>query len=95
MKNKHIAPSREELEEEIAALAHVTAGKPLRLHRLPTLASPNPHLRPSLDRKASSLGYIPRNLRVATRADNFFKSASDEADQRLKAEAVKRMAVAM
>lgn len=55
----------------------------------------NPHLRPSLDRKDSSLGYVAGNLQIVTRAANFFKSASDDKDWELKAAAIERMAIAM
>ena len=55
----------------------------------------NPHLRPSLDRKDSSRGYVSGNLQVVTRSANFFKSASDEKDWVLKADAMERMAIAM
>lgn len=54
----------------------------------------NPHLRLSLDRKDSNLGYVAGNLQVVTRAANYFKSASDEQDWALKAEAMERMAIA-
>ena len=55
----------------------------------------NPHLLPSLDRKDSARGYEVGNLQVVTRAANFFKSASDDADWALKAKALTSMAVAM
>jgi len=57
--------------------------------------SNNPHLKPSLDRKDSGLGYIKGNIQVVTRAANFYKSASDEADWKLKAKAMRQMALAM
>lgn len=55
----------------------------------------NPHLKPSLDRKDSALGYEAGNLQVVTRAANFYKSASDDADWALKAKALTSMAIAM
>ena len=87
--------TRPQLEEEIAALLKqqknccALSGYEFR----PGVA--NPHLRPSLDRKDSSLGYIAGNLQIVTRAANFFKSASDEKDWALKAAAMERMAIAM
>lgn len=55
----------------------------------------NLHLRPSLDRRDSNLGYIAGNLQIVTRAANFFKSASDELDWAQKADAMERMAIAI
>ncbi len=49
----------------------------------------------SLDRKDSSKGYEPGNLQVVTRAANFYKSASDDADWALKAAALEQMAIAI
>lgn len=95
VKTKDITFSREELEEEIAALMRRQGNRCALTSYQFREASPNPHLRPSLDRKDSSVGYVPGNLQVVTRAANFFKSASDEVDWRLKAEAMERMAVAM
>ena len=55
----------------------------------------NAHLLPSLDRKDSARGYEVGNLQVVTRAANFYKSASDDADWALKAKALTSMALAM
>ena len=55
----------------------------------------NPHLLPSLDRKDSGRDYEVGNLQVVTRAANFYKSASDDADWALKAKALRSMAIAM
>jgi len=95
VKAKEIGFTRGELEEEIAylfkekgyccALTGYDFKKP----------TSNPHLLPSLDRKDSRLGYIPGNLQVVTRAANFYKSASDEADWALKARALESMAFAI
>ncbi len=49
----------------------------------------------SLDRKDSSKGYVAGNLQVVTRAANFYKSASDEADWVMKAKALEHMAAAI
>jgi hypothetical protein len=38
---------------------------------------------------------VPGNLQIVTRAANFFKSASDDADWALKAAAMERMAIAI
>jgi hypothetical protein len=87
--------TRPELEEEIAALLKrqknccALSGYEFRP------GEANLHLRPSLDRKDSSLGYVAGNLQIVTRAANFFKSASDEKDWELKAAAMERMAIAM
>lgn len=95
VKAKDIAFTRAELEEEIAALLkHQDQRCALSGYAFKPGVT-NPHLRPSLDRKDSSLGYVPGNLQIVTRAANFFKSASDEADWVLKADAMERMAIAM
>lgn len=94
VKNKEIAFSRSELEEEIADLlreqgyACALTGYDFRR------ADPNPHLRMSLDRKDSSRGYVPGNMQVVTRGANFYKSASDDADWAAKLTAMIRMAAA-
>jgi hypothetical protein len=95
IKNKDIGFSRAELEEEIAALLHKQGHRCALTGFQFTESCSNPHLRPSLDRRDSSLGYVAGNLQVVTRAANFFKSASDEYDWKLKADAMFRMAVAM
>jgi hypothetical protein len=95
VKQKDIGFTRAELEDEIAALLEQQRYRCALTGHEFTSPCANPHLRPSLDRKDSSLGYVPGNLQVVTRAANFFKSASDEADWRLKAEAMHRMAIAM
>ncbi len=95
VKEKELGFTREQLEVEIADLLKrqnsccALTGYEFK-HR-----QPNPHLRPSLDRKDSARGYVPRNLQIVTRAANFYKSASDEADWALKAKAMRKMAVAM
>ena len=95
VKVKDIGFTRIELEEEIAALLEQQRYRCALTSFEFTTDCPNQHLLPSLDRKDSSLGYVPGNLQIVTRAANFFKSASDEADWRLKAEAMHRMAAAM
>ncbi len=55
----------------------------------------NVHLKPSLDRIDSEKGYIAGNLQVVTRAANFYKSASAEADWKQKARAMEYMAAAI
>ncbi len=95
VKEKEIGFTREELEEEIGDLlrenGHRCALTGYDFRRV----SANPHLRPSLDRIDSGLGYVPGNLQIVTRAINFFKSASDEADWLDKADALERMAYAL
>ncbi len=87
--------SRPQLEEEIAALFKQQKNRcALTGYEFKSEAA-NPHLKPSLDRKDSSLGYVAGNLQIVTRAANFFKSASDEKDWGLKANAMERMAIAM
>ncbi len=93
VKAKEIEFSREELEDEIAFLLKKQANRCALTHHKFRNPEQNPHLRMSLDRKDSSQGYIPGNLQVVTRAANFYKSASDEADWALKEEALFRMAV--
>jgi hypothetical protein len=95
VKNKDIGFTREELEEEIAAQLRSSGNRCALTGHVFRPGEPNPHLRPSLDRKDSARGYVPGNLQIVTRAANFYKSASDEADWALKAEALTRMALAM
>lgn len=87
--------TRSELENEIAALlVYQDNCCALTSYRF-KLDAVNPHLKPSLDRIDSNFGYVSGNLQVVTRSANFFKSASDETDWALKADAMKRMAFAM
>ena len=95
VKVKNTNFTQEQLEEEIAALLEaqnnccgLTGFKFRQVEK-------NPHLRMSLDRKDSSFGYVAGNLQVVTRAANFFKSASDEADWVQKANAMEHMAIAL
>lgn len=92
VKPKDISFTRAELEDEIADLLGLQKG----ICRLTGFAfvkrHPNPHLRPSLDRIESALGHVRGNLQVVTRAANFYKSASDMADWKLKEEALLKMA---
>jgi hypothetical protein len=95
VKAKDIDFTRSELEEEIASLLTLQQNCcALSGHKF-RQPEPNPHLRTSLDRKDSNLGYIAGNLQVVTRAANFFKSASDEKDWALKAAAMEQMAYSM
>ena len=95
MKAKDTDFTRQELETVITKLLveqkHCCALTGYKFRR----ENSNPHLRTSLDRKDSSLGYIAGNLQVVTRAANFFKSASDQDDWLLKATAMELMAVAI
>lgn len=95
VKVKDIGFTREELQEEILDLFKAQNYRCALTDYDFKRPSRNPHLRPSLDRKNSSLGYVPGNLQIVTRAANFFKSASDDADWLLKADALERMAVAI
>jgi hypothetical protein len=95
VKAKDIGFARAELEEEIAALLVQQKHRCALSGYAFKPAVTNPHLRPSLDRKDSALGYVPGNLQIVTRAANFFKSASNEADWALKAAAMEHMAIAM
>jgi hypothetical protein len=95
VKNKDIAFTKEELQDEIASLLeeqHQCCA--LTGYKFRSTAT-NIHLKMSLDRKDSSQGYVPGNLQVVTRAANFYKSASDEADWALKANALEHMAIAI
>ena len=95
IKNKELGFTRHELEVEIAALLN-NQGKRCALTGYEFKEHPvNIHLRPSLDRKNSNIGYVSGNLKVVTRAANFFKSASDDADWKLKAKAMTSMVIAM
>lgn len=95
VKNKEIGFAREELEEEIAALLRDQKNCCALTGYEFTVDASNPHLRPSLDRKNSDLGYVSGNLQIVTRAANFYKSASDEGDWKLKAIAMEKMALAI
>ena len=95
VKDKEIRFTRDELEEEIAALLRIQKNRCALTGYAFQKEPANPHLRPSLDRKDSGLGYVPGNLQVVTRAANFFKSASDDDDWKLKAQAMEKMAAAM
>lgn len=96
VKNKDIHFIREELKEEIAALLHKQGFRcALTQYAFARGQQLNPHLLPSLDRIDSSLGYIPGNLQVVTRAANFFKSASNAEDWRQKENAMLCMALAL
>ena len=95
IKSKVCGFTRDELEAEIHALLKIQDGLCALTGFEFKVGSPNPHLRASLDRKHSDLGYVPGNLQVVTRAANFYKSASDEADWSLKAQALEKMALAM
>jgi Mrr N-terminal domain len=95
IKNKDIAFTREQLEDEIAILLK-EQGHCCKLTGYDFMQkTSNIHLKMSLDRKDSSKGYIPGNLQVVTRAANFYKSASDDTDWKLKALALEHMAVAL
>jgi hypothetical protein len=95
VKAKDTTFNREQLEEEIASLLDEQKNCcALTGFKFRTDVT-NKHLRPSLDRKDSSLGYVAGNLQIVTRAANFFKSASDEQDWALKADAMERMAIAI
>ena len=95
VKPKDIGFTRAELEEEIVYLLD----QQCRRCALTGLSfrpnETNPHLKLSLDRKNSSLGYVPGNLQIVTRAANFYKSASDASDWQLKEDALYRVAVAI
>lgn len=95
VKAKDIDFARYELEQEIAALLQEQGSQCALTGYRFVENQPNPHLKTSLDRKDSSLGYVAGNLQVVTRAANFFKSASDEDDWKLKASAMEKMAIAM
>jgi hypothetical protein len=95
VKAKELGFTRGELEQEIAALLKAQSDKCALTGFLFVANQPNPHLKMSLDRKDSSLGYVPGNVQVVTRAANFFKSASGASDWELKAKAIEKMAIAM
>lgn len=95
VKGKDCGFTRDELEAEIYALLEIQEGRCALTGFEFKPGALNPHLRSSLDRKDSNLGYVPGNLQVVTRAANFYKSASDEADWDLKAKALEKMAIAM
>lgn len=92
VKAKDIEFTREQLEDEIADLLRLQAGACKLTGYKFVKQHPNPHLRPSLDRIDSSRGYVSGNLQVVTRSANFYKSASDAADWKLKEEALLKMA---
>jgi hypothetical protein len=95
VKAKDIGFSRAELEEEIASLLKDQQNECALTGHIFRAGETNPHLKLSLDRKDSRLGYVPNNLQIVTRAANFYKSASDAADWDLKKEALYRMALAI
>ncbi|WP_184504155.1 hypothetical protein [Sphingomonas endophytica] len=95
IKAKEIDFTRAELEEEIADLLRRQENRCALTGFSFRTGEINPHLKMSLDRKNSNLGYIADNLQVVTRAANFYKSASDDADWAQKADALHRMAVAL
>ena len=95
VKAKSIGLTRAELEEEIAELLRRQANRCALTGFSFRSGEANPHLKMSLDRKDSGLGYIAGNLQVVTRAANFYKSASDDADWARKVDALHRMAVAL
>ncbi len=95
VKAKDIGFSRAELEEEIAFLLNQQGRRCALTGFAFRQGETNPHLKLSLDRKDSSLGYVPDNLQIVTRAANFYKSASNAADWQLKEEALYRMAIAI
>jgi hypothetical protein len=95
VKNKDIDFTREELEEEIADLLREQGDRCKLTGYDFKRVSGNPHLKPSLDRIDSRLGYVEHNLQVVTRAANFYKSASDAEDWKAKANALEHMAVAI
>jgi len=95
IKAKDIGFTRQELEDEIADLFRLQNGTCQLTGYTFRQQHPNPHLRPSLDRIDSSKGYVPGNLQVVARAANFYKSASDEFDWKLKEEALLRMAASL
>lgn len=92
VKAKDIGFTRAELEDEIADLLSLQKGICSLTGFAFVKRHSNPHLRPSLDRIDSALGYVRGNLQVVTRAANFYKSASDVADWTLKEEALLKMA---
>ncbi len=95
VKNKETSFTRHELEKEISDLRRKSRNRCALTGYDFGMESNNPHLKPSLDRKDSHLGYVKGNLQIVTRAANFFKSASDEVDWALKAEAMRQMVLAM
>jgi hypothetical protein len=95
LKNKDIGFTLEELKIEIADLLERQNGCCALTGYIFRMPDTNPYLRPSLDRKDSGLGYVAGNLQVVTRAANFYKSASDAEDWKLKAKAMRKMALAM
>jgi hypothetical protein len=95
VKNKDGGFTRDELVREIGDLLEKAGYRCALTGYDFRKKSKNPHLLPSLDRKDSRLGYVQGNLQVVTRAANFYKSASDEADWALKAKAMMQMALAI
>jgi hypothetical protein len=95
VKVKDIGFTRRELEDEIAHLLAQQKNMCALTGHVFRPNEANPHLKLSLDRKDSSLGYVPGNLQIVTRAANFYKSASDSADWALKEDALYRMAVSI
>lgn len=95
VKPKDTDLTREELEEEIARLFKSNGYRCALTDYDFNKPTDNKHLRPSLDRIDSALGYVYGNLQVVTRAANFFKSASDAADWAEKCIAMEKMAIAL
>ena len=87
--------TRQELEAEIIKLLRKQSHRCELTGYKFKVDETNPYLRTSLDRRNSSLGYIADNLQVVTYGANFFKSASDQSDWDLKADALERMAIAI
>lgn len=95
IKEKEIGFTREQLEDEVLRILKLQDGCcALTGFRFNTNHQ-NKHLLPSLDRKDSTKGYVEGNLQIVTRAANFYKSASDEADWKAKAQAMEMMAIAI
>lgn len=94
VKEKVCPLSRVELEAEIHRLLNEAGSLCALTGYKFRPENTNPYLRPSLDRINSEKGYEFGNLQVVTRGANFYKSASDMADWRLKAKAMLQMALA-
>lgn len=95
LKVKDTDMTREELLEEIGHLFREQDHRCKLTNYDFNKPSGNKHLLPSLDRIDSTKGYVRGNLQIVTRAANFYKSASDEADWIDKAQALEKMAVAI
>lgn len=95
LKAKDTDMTREELLEEVGHLFREQDHRCKLTHYDFNRPSENKHLFPSLDRIDSTKGYVRDNLQIVTRAANFYKSASDEADWHDKAQALEKMALAI